>query len=228
MRVWFLPLAVLGLLVPMQSAAADQPQLHMRSAGSGKRCWVLVHPFGASGRFWEKRAPGLAERHRVRIYYPDLPSHGLSPMTTDFNYEMATDALQAALRDICPKPAVVIGGSSGGIIGMKLATRSHARAIGVGVGWSFNDADVKDLVDSGEHPSAGFRDYLVHFAEQGPAQVDLMLKFAKGLAAIGTGPLFNDKEARALRGRLLVIHGDADDFFFNPSTAKLVQMIPGT
>src|SRR5215213_11066297 len=99
----------------------------LRMAGSGKNCWLLVHAFGASGDFWQKRAPELAERHHVRVYYPDLPSHGLSALTPAFNYTMATDAVQAALKPVCPKPEVIVGGSSGGIIAMRLAARMHAK-----------------------------------------------------------------------------------------------------
>ena len=221
-----------GLIAAALSVAAPAPAqdaVHMRMIGAGKKCWVLVHPFGASGDYWQKRVPLLAESHRVRIYYPDLPSHGLSAPTATFNYTMATDALQSALTSLCPRPEVVVGGSSGGIIAMKLGARTHAKhVVGISVGWSFDDADIKDLVDSGERPSPGFLTYLQHFAEQGEPQIKLMLKLSKGLAEMGTGPLLTDGEVRALRGRLLVIHGDKDDFFFPPSMAKLVRQIPGT
>jgi pimeloyl-ACP methyl ester carboxylesterase len=100
--------------------------------------------------------------------------------------------------------------------------------VGISVGWQFNDADIKDLIDSGKHPNPGFLDYLKYFAAQGEPQVLLLLKHATGLADMGTGPLLTRQEARALRGRLLVIHGDKDDFFFPPSMVKLVKAIPGT
>jgi pimeloyl-ACP methyl ester carboxylesterase len=219
---------IAAMLLNVGAAPAQEP-VHMRMVGSGKNCWVLVHAFGASGDFWQKRAPELAEQHHVRVYYPDLPSHGLSALTPTFNYTMATDAVETALKPICPRPAIIIGGSSGGIIAMRLGARMHTkRVIGISVGWSFNDADIKDLIDSGEGPAPGFLDYLKRFAAQGEPQVTLLLKHAKGLADMGTGPLLTDKEARALRGRLLVIHGDKDDFFFPPSMAKLVRSIPGT
>jgi pimeloyl-ACP methyl ester carboxylesterase len=222
-------LALLAFVSTAQPAAAQNEAVHMRMVGSGPKCWVLVHAFGASGDFWQKRAPELAARHHVRVYYPDLPSHGLSALTPRFDYTMATNALETALKPLCPRPAVVIGGSSGGIIGIRLAARMHAkRVIGISVGWSFNQADIDDLVKSGEQPSPEFLAYLKHFAVQGEPQVNLMLKHAKGLADMGMGPLLTDKEARALRGRLLVIHGDKDDFFFPPSMATLVRSIPGT
>jgi len=222
----------IGLIAAALTIAGSAPAreaVHMRTVGAGKDCWVLLHAFGASGDFWQKRALRLAEAHHVRVYYPDLPSHGLSAPTGTFDYEMATDAVQTALKNLCPRPEVIIGGSSGGIIAMKLGARTRAKhVVGVSVGWSFNEADIKDLIESGEHPAPGFLEYLKYYAAQGEPQVKLMLKHAKGLAEIGTGPLLTAREARALRGRLLVIHGDKDDFFFLPSMEKLVREIPGT
>ena len=225
----FARIGLIAATFAIAGAAPAAEPVHMRMVGDGKNCWVLVHAFGASGDFGQQRAPELAQRHHVRVYYPDLPSHGLSALTPTFNYTMATDAVQAALTPVCPRPEMIIGGSSGGIIAMRLGARMHARrVVGVSVGWSFNEADIKDLIDSGEHPAPGFLDYLKHFAVQGEPQLTLLLKHAKGLADMGTGPLLTPREARALRGRLLVIHGDKDDFFFPPSMAKLVCSIPGT
>jgi len=45
----FLLLALVGL-TPAGASAQDR-----------KKCWVLVHAFGASGDFWQKQAP-LGER----------------------------------------------------------------------------------------------------------------------------------------------------------------------
>jgi len=125
----------LGLAVPEATVGSAEP-VHVRVTGTGKKCWVLVHAFGASGDFWQKRAVKLAERHHVRVFYPDLPSHGLSALTPSFNYTMATDALETTLKDVCPRPDVIIGGSSGGIIAMRLGVRMHAsRVVGISVGW---------------------------------------------------------------------------------------------
>lgn len=211
----------------MLASSSLPPAVHMRMAGSGKDCWVLVHAFGTSGRAWEKRGPSLAARHHVRVYYPDMPSHGLSAFSPTFNYTMATDALQTALKDVCPKPKVVVGIMTGGIVAMRLAARMHSRAIGVSVGWSLSDANLKDLIDSSEHPSPTWMQIIQTFAEQGQPQIDTLVKFTRRLADIGTNPMLTPQEARALRGRLLVIHADNDDFFSKQSAAELVRKVPG-
>lgn len=168
----FARIGLIAATFAIAGAAPAAEPVHMRMVGDGKNCWVLVHAFGASGDFWQQRAPELAQRHHVRVYYPDLPSHGLSALTPTFNYTMATDAVQAALKPVCPRPEMIIGGSSGGIIAMRLGARMHARrVVGVSVGWSFNEADIKDLINSGEHPAPDFLDYLKHFAVQGGPQV---------------------------------------------------------
>lgn len=223
------PIGLIAAALLTAESTPPREAVHMRMAGTGKNCWVLLHALGASGDFWRSRAPKLADAHQVRVYYPDLPSHGLSAPTATFDYEMATDAVQSALKDLCSKPEVIIGGSSGGIVAMKLAARMHPRhVVGVGVGWAFTDANIKSLIESGEHPTPGSLEYLRYYAAQGEPQVKLMLEHFKGLAKIRTGPLLTAREAHALRGRLLVIHGDKDDFFLVPSVEQLVREIPGT
>src|SRR5262245_28789799 len=78
-------LALAALQAPGAFAQAPAP-IHVRSFGDGERVWVLLHPFGASGRFWEVRAPLLAVEHGVQIVAPDLPSHGQSEIAARFDY----------------------------------------------------------------------------------------------------------------------------------------------
>lgn len=44
---------------------ASRHQLHVSSSGAGAPPLVLVHGFGASGRFWRWWLPELEVRHRV-------------------------------------------------------------------------------------------------------------------------------------------------------------------
>jgi len=199
----------------------------MRMAGSGKDCWVLVHPFGTSGKAWEKRGTAFAERHHVRVYFPDMPNHGLSAFTNTFNYTMATDALEAALRPVCPKPKLIVGVMTGGIVAMRLGARTHSRVVGISVGWSLNDGNLKDLIDSSERPSPVWMGIITRYVEQGQPQIDRLVKLTRRLADIGTAPMLTPQEARRLRGRLLVIHADNDDFFSTESAIGLVREVPG-
>ena len=58
----------------------------------------------------------VAERHRVLLL--DMPQHGRSPWTPDFDYLDAADLVAASLPD---EPVAVVGHSMGGKIAMALA-----------------------------------------------------------------------------------------------------------
>jgi pimeloyl-ACP methyl ester carboxylesterase len=211
--------------VPAQPA--ELPAIHVRSTGEGARCWILLHPFGASGRFWERRATALASAHNVRIYSPDLPSHGRSHLVERFDYDRATEAVAAATRRDCPRPALIVGASSGGIVAIKLAARRSARVAAIGVGWSFSEANVAAMRGNAAQPPQGLSAWLGSFAEQGEGQIARIARHFGDLAAIGTRPLFTRREARALDGRLLVLWGEADDFFGRESVNALVAGVSG-
>lgn len=210
------------------AARAEAPPIHVRSFGAGPECWILLHPFGASGRFWERRAPLLAAEHHVRIYAPDLPSHGLSRIVPRFGYDEAAMAVGSAMRRDCPRPRLIIGASSGGIVGMKLAARTGARVAAIGVGWSFSPANLAAMAADAAHPSDGLVGWLTTFAEQGAPQIAALEHAYADLAAMGIAPFLTPREARALRGHMLVLHGDADDFFLADSAAALTARVPGT
>jgi len=219
---------LLAGLLAAATAAAEPPAIHVRQVGVGADCWVLLHPFGASGRFWERRATLLAAEHHVRIYAPDLPSHGRSRIVPHFSYAAATAAVAQALRRDCPRPSLVIGASSGGIVAMKLGARTRTRVAAIGVGWSFSPANLASMAADAAHPSPALIGWLTTFADQGAPQLGALEHAYADLAAAGTAPFLTAREARALGGRLLVLHGDADDFFLTGSAEALAARVPGS
>lgn len=218
---------LIALLAAAPNPTADIPAVHVRATGAGQRCWVLLHPFGASGKFWERRAPLLAQAHGVRVYYPDLPSHGASAIASRFDYASATQWVASALRKDCPRPEMVVGASSGGIVAMKLAARTRARVAAIGVGHAFTPANLANLRESADAPSEGTLRWWYNSAEQGETQIFALRRASADLAWLGTGPLITRKEARALSGRLLVLNGDKDEFFLPASARALAAQVPG-
>lgn len=175
---------------------------------------------------WEQRAATIAAEHHVRVYFPDLPSHGRSAVVRRFDYGDAARAIRAALRRDCPRPALVLGASSGGIVAMKIAAATGARTVAIGVGWSFTPANVTAMSAIAANPSPELTAGFARSAEQGDPQVAALARHYGDLAALGTRPLLARREAAALRGRLLVIWGDRDEFFLRPSVDALVAQIP--
>lgn len=218
--------AALSLAAIPAAARTPAEAIHVRSWGAGARCWILLHPFGASGRFWERRAPILASTHSVRVYSPDLPSHGRSALVERFDYRAATVAVRRALRRDCPRPAMIVGASSGGIVALQLGAQLRAPVAAIGVGASFSDANIASMARDSAQPSAGLTAWLTNFADQGAPQIARLQRHFADLAAMGTGPFLGRGEARALGGRLLVLWGEADDFFARPSVDALVAAVP--
>jgi len=227
MRRALLLLGIIGMGVSVPAQSAEARSIHVRSAGEGDRCWILLHSFGASGRFWERRATLLASAHNVRIYSPDLPSHGLSRLVERFDYDRATNAVASATRRDCPRPALVVGASSGGIVAIKLAARLRAPVAAIGVGWSFSETNVEAMRSNAAQPPQGLSGWLDSFAEQGEGQVARIVRHFGDLAEIGTGPLFTRAELRALDRRLLLLWGEADDFFRRESIDRLAAAVSG-
>lgn len=222
-----LPLALAPLLAP---AAAQQPAdaaIHLRHGGDGAPIWVLLHPFSASGRFWEARAAALAAEHRVRVISPDLPSHGRSRIVERFDYDAATAAVESALAPWRDGIALVVGASSGGIVALKLAARLRCPVAAVGVGFSFSADNVAAMRASARELPPPAAQFATAFAEQGDAQRAAIQRHFGDLAALGDQPLIDARETAALARRTLLINGSADDFFTRASVQVLADAIPG-
>lgn len=215
--------AMLSLLLGASALAQPAPQIHVRETGTGRDCWVLLHPFGASGRFWERRAPELAQAHGVRVYSPDLPSHGRSRLVERFGYREATAAIHAALRRDCPRPALIVGASSGGIVALQLAAMTRSPVVAIGVGDGFSEANLTTMRATADAAPGAF---LTAYAEQGEAQTAAITRHFADLAARGTSPFLTPAEARRLSGRLLIVQGDRDDFFRPVQVARLAASVP--
>jgi len=215
-----------GLAAPC-AASAGVSGINIREAGAGKGCWVLLHPFGMSGKIWDSRAIKIADAHQVRVYAPDLPDHGASALVDHFDYDAATKSIAAALASKCPRPAMIVGASSGGIVAMKLAALTRSRVAAIGVGWSFTPANVRQLQQFGEQSPAEQAKTLAPFAEQGDAQLRALAKSYSDLVALGTRRLFTRSELAALSGHLLILWGAKDDFFLRPSIDRLRASVTG-
>lgn len=102
---------------------ADVKAVRMRYliGGSGSPV-VLVHGLGGAASNWIEIAPRLAERHRVLV--PDLPGHGgSSPLPAAPNLDAYADRVALVAEREGMLPAVLVGHSLGGVVGLRLALR---------------------------------------------------------------------------------------------------------
>jgi len=218
--------ATLAALQTNSAVAQPSADINVRSVGSGPTTWVLLHPFSASGRFWEARAAALATQHNVRILLPDLPSHGRSRIVQRFDYNAATDAIERALAVHRDSVALVVGASSGGIVGLKLASRLQRPVAAIGAGYSFTAENIAGMRELVRVPDPGTEQFVDAFLEQGEAQRAALHRHFGDLADFGTGPLFGADELAALASRTLIINGSRDDFFLPPAAHALADAIP--
>lgn len=205
--------------------AQPVPAVHVRTAGEGPRAWVLLHPFSASGRFWEARAASLAVEHRVRVISPDLPSHGQSAIVDYFNYDVASRAIGDVLAPHRDAIDLVVGASSGGIVALKYGATLSCPVVAIGVGASFSAANIADM--TARSRAAGVPDpFTAAFLEQGDAQAMALARHFGDLARLGQQPLITSAEATALAGRTLILNGADDTFFGVESAHALARAIP--
>jgi pimeloyl-ACP methyl ester carboxylesterase len=101
--------------------------LHATTVGDEGTWVVFCHGLFGQGKNWTQVAKVVAERHRVLLL--DMPQHGRSEWTPDFDYLAAADEVAGSLRDhLAGDPAAVVGHSMGGKIAMVLALR-HAHLV---------------------------------------------------------------------------------------------------
>jgi pimeloyl-ACP methyl ester carboxylesterase len=119
--------------------------LRVQEGGSGEPLLVLLHGLGATGDVWGGWRPLLARRWPGRWIAPDLPGHGASPPLAAYTF----DGFAAAVAGIARTggPAVVLGHSLGGVVGLALASGRFTvpvRAViglGIKVVWTGEELD---------------------------------------------------------------------------------------
>jgi pimeloyl-ACP methyl ester carboxylesterase len=215
--------AAVAACTPQRAVARAGDAIHVRSVGEGEAVWVLLHPFSASGHFWEARATALAAEHGVRILSPDLPSHGRSRIVERFTYDIAADAVGAALAAHAERIALFVGASSGGLTALKLAARLGKPVAAIGVGAAFSAANIALMQTVSRAPVSETTQF-----EQGAAQRAAIQRHNGDLAALGEAPLLTGAECHALARRALIINGAMDDFFLRDSAHALADAIPGS
>jgi pimeloyl-ACP methyl ester carboxylesterase len=114
---------------------------------------VLVHGLGGTIENWRALGPALAERHRVVV--PDLPGHGRSEALAEAgDIDPFADAVLAIADAESASPAVWIGHSLGGLVGLRAAARRPDAVRGLvlaasaGIGSSTRAAQVTLTLDA--------------------------------------------------------------------------------
>jgi pimeloyl-ACP methyl ester carboxylesterase len=103
--------------------SAEDVPLNTSEVGEGSRRAVFLHGLMGRGKNFTRIARALADD--VRSLLVDLPNHGDSGWTEDFDYPETADIVAAHLRSgfAAEGPVAVVGHSLGGKVAMALALR---------------------------------------------------------------------------------------------------------
>lgn len=97
--------------------------IHVADFGGDGRPLLLVHGLGSSHAIW--LTVGAALSHHFRVVAIDLPGFGYSPLRRrSASVDAASALLGRVIVAVFAGPAVVVGNSMGGVVGM-LAARNH-------------------------------------------------------------------------------------------------------
>ncbi len=99
-------------------------KLHYRKIGQGKPLIILHGLFGSADN-WNSLAKEFSRTFEV--YIVDQRNHGLSPHSTEFNYEVMSNDLLELLDDNNIEKASIIGHSMGGKVLMQFAALNANR-----------------------------------------------------------------------------------------------------
>ena len=105
--------------VPARVEGVSTGSLHTTALGDQGSRVVFLHGLFGQGRNWTQIGKALADRHRVLLV--DLPHHGRSGWSDDFDYLEVADQVAGLLA--ADDPVALVGHSLGGKVAMLLALR---------------------------------------------------------------------------------------------------------
>ncbi len=100
--------------------SSDSRQLHYKQFGDAGPVYIILHGLLGSCDNWQTPAKKLAAAGR-RVYVPDMRNHGGSFHAGEMDYPTMAEDVHRLVRGLGAGPALVIGHSMGGKIGMELA-----------------------------------------------------------------------------------------------------------
>lgn len=116
-------------------------ELHETTIGDGREPLVFLHGLFGQGRNFSRIAKSVGDL--ATSVLPDLPNHGSSPWTVEFDYDEQADLVADWLSRRVDSPVSLVGHSMGGKVAMRVALRHPhliSKAMVVDISPAPNDA----------------------------------------------------------------------------------------
>jgi pimeloyl-ACP methyl ester carboxylesterase len=209
-------------------ATAKGLKLYYEDTGKGIPL-VLLHGFTSTGSMWKPFLNELTKFYRVINI--DLPGHGRSDYmdTTEvYLHKKAAEYILALLHELHIDSAYVMGGSSGGIITLYMATLEPAltkKIIVMAGQTNFSEKTRNAITSFGpgiENPRQLEASIKTHGKFKGPLLLRQFWNFRK----LYGDPSFTSDLLSTIKARTLIIHGDNDPIAPVKNALEMYQYIP--
>jgi len=190
---------------------------------------LLIHGFSGTCSQWNPFIPELSKSYRVIAI--DLPGHGRSDYmdTTDvYSHKKAAGYIVALLNELHIDSVYVIGGSSGGMITLYIATlrTDLPKRIVVLSGQVYFSTTTRNLITSfgpgAEDPKRVEEVTKTH----GKLKGTLLLRQFWNFRKLYGDPAFTPDVLSTIKAKTLIIHGDNDPIAPVTNAWEMFQSIP--
>ncbi len=190
---------------------------------------VLLHGFTGTSSMWKPFIPEFSKFYRVITI--DLPGHGRSDYmdTTEvYSHKKAAEYILALLHELHMDSAYVMGGSSGGIITLYMATLEPelTKKIIVMAGQTYFSTKTRDAITSFGRGTENPKRLEASIKTHGKIKGILLQRQFWNFRKLYGDPSFTPDLLSTIKARTLIIHGDNDPIAPVTNALEMYQYIP--
>lgn len=211
-----------------QTVHVNGADIHYEIRGAGEPL-LLLHGFGDCGRMWEPYAAILGAH--FRLIMPDLRGHGASSDPTgSFTHRQAALDMFALLDSLGIQRVRAIGGSSGGMTLLHMATQQPGRveAMVIVDATNYFPEEARRLMRAVNPDSLepGLHEGMLACASRGEAQVHQLATEFRSFKDSYDDMNITPALLGTIQARTLIVHGDRDPFFPIAIPVDMYRAIP--
>jgi pimeloyl-ACP methyl ester carboxylesterase len=210
------------------STAKGGLKMYYEESGKGTPL-VLLHGFTGTSSMWKRFISEFAKFYRVINI--DLPGHGRSDYmdTSDvYSHKKAAEYILALLHELKVDSAYVIGGSSGAIISLYMATIEPdlTKKIIVMAGQTYFSVQTRKIITSLGPGTQNPNMLASAIKTHGPIKAPILLRQFWNFRKLYEDPGFTPDVLSTIKAGALIIHGDNDPIAPVANALEMHQHIP--